>query len=88
MTAHKLGSMENDKHTYDNNILRVLNKLDIQREIILNKINLITTNKELLEEINESKDKQQETIATFKELNEKLDEVKKNVRRHIKKGSG
>ena len=45
-------------------ILRVLNKLDIQRQIIeelnRNKINLVTTtNKELLEEINESKDKQQ-----------------------------
>ena len=33
MSAHKLGSIENDS-----NILRVLNKLDIQREI-----NLITT---------------------------------------------
>ena len=43
MSAYKLGSIENDKHTYDSNILRVLNKLDIQREIILNKINLITT---------------------------------------------
>ena len=91
MSAHKLGSLENDKQTYDNNILRVLDKLDIQRGIIeelnRNKINLITTtNKELLEEINESKDKQQEIITTFKELNEKLDEVKKNVRRHIKRG--
>ena len=42
----------------------MLNKLDIQRQIIeelnRNKINLVTTtNKELLEEINESKDKQQ-----------------------------
>ena len=88
MSAHKLGSLENDKQTYDNNILRVLNKLDIQREIIeelnRNKINLIpTNNKELLEEINESKDKQQKIITTFKEFNEKLDEVKKNVRRHI-----
>ena len=33
MSAHKLGSMENDQQTYDNNILRVLNKLDTQREI-------------------------------------------------------
>ena len=74
MSAHKLGSIEND-----NNILRVLNKLDIQREINL----ITTTNKELLDEINESKDKQQEIITTFKELNEKLDEVKKNVRRHM-----
>ena len=82
MSAHKLGSIENYKHTYDSNILRVLNKLDIQREINL----ITTTNKELLEEINESKDKQQEIIMTFKELNEKLDEVKKNVRRHIKRG--
>ena len=70
MSAHKLGSLENDKQTYDNNILRVLNKLDIQREIIeelnRNKINLITTtNKELLEEINESKDKQQKNYYDF-----------------------
>ena len=77
MSAHKLGSIENDS-----NILSVLNKLDIQREINL----ITTTNKELLEEINESKDKQQEIITTFKELNEKLEEVKKNVRRHIKRG--
>ena len=88
MSAYKLGSLENDKQTYDNNILRVFNKLDIQREIIeelsRNKINLITTNnKELLEEINESKDKQQKIITTFKEFNEKLDEVNKNVRRHL-----
>ena len=82
MSAHKLGSIENNKHTYGNNILSVLNKLDIQREINL----ITTTNKELLEEMNESKDKQQEIITTFKELNEKLDEVKKNVRRHIKRG--
>ena len=88
MCAHKLGSLGNDQQTYDNNILRVLNKLDIQREIIeelnRNKINLITTtNKELLEEINESKDKQQKIITTFKELNKKFDEVKKTVRRHV-----
>ena len=67
MSAHKLGSIENDSN-------------------ILNKLDITTTNKELLEEINESKDKQQEIITTFKELNEKLEEVKKNVRRHIKRG--
>ena len=38
MSAHKLGSIENDS-----NILSVLNKLDIQREINL----ITTTNKEL-----------------------------------------
>ena len=47
MSAHKLGSLEKDQQTYDNNILRVLNKIDIQKEIIeelnRNKINLITT---------------------------------------------
>ena len=59
MSAHKLGSPIEK----NNNILRVLNKLDIQREINL----ITTTNKELLEEINESKDKQQEIITTFKE---------------------
>ena len=69
----------------------MLNKLDIQREIIeelnRNKIDLITTtNKELLEEINESKDKQQKIFTTFKELNGKLDEVKKTVRTHVNRG--
>ena len=49
-----------------------------------NKINLITNNdQELLEQINESKDKQEKIIKTFKDFNEKLDEVKKTVRRHV-----
>ena len=34
MSAHKLGSLENDKQTYDNNISRVLNELNIQSKII------------------------------------------------------
>ena len=55
-------------------------KKKLEKSETENKINLITTNnyKELLEEINESKDKQQKIITTFKELNEKLDEVKKS----------
>ena len=92
MSAHKLGLMENNQsNNYNNAILRVLNKLDIQTEIIeelnRNKINLITSNdQELLEQINESKDKQEKIIKTFKDFNEKLDEVKKTVRRHVNRG--
>ena len=92
MSAHKLGLTENNQsNDYNNAILRVLNKLDIQTEIIeelnRNKINLITSNdQELLEQINESKDKQEKIIKTFKDFNEKLDEVKKTVRRHVNRG--
>ena len=92
MSAHKLGLTENNQsNDYNNAILRVLNKLDIQTEIIeelnRNKINLITNNdQELLEQINASKDKQEKIIKTFKDFNEKLDEVKKTVRRHVNRG--
>ena len=83
MSAHKLGSIENNQsNDYNNAILRVLNKLDIQTEIIeelnRNKINLITNNdQELLEQINESKDKQEKLLKHLKILMKNLMKLKR-----------